>query len=303
MSVYKWCDFSEDEYCTYLYNELADFSPRQWDPGRVYEGHVGFDRAFMCAVTEFWDIFGEAPYRGRVINRQILSHLDNRAYNKYTPPNFALNLFVQAKRSEYVRKTKDSLKLEGLKSPSWRFSITPHQQILLEILKGNLSNRALVTYAAPAYHSRNKLFNNGLTATTVKNSTFPEVDFLTGHKKWYYSEAGFLGVANDNIKKIKEVGLKERVELLIKNAPATSDYNDGLSLLSKACRDTFNSDKLKPTTKDNTIHEYAVFFKSANSRIQNILKQEQTENSEHIVNYFTVRIFCKIVNVQWFVLG
>src|ERR1039458_4572079 len=84
----------------------------------------------------------------------------------------------------------------GLKSPYWRFEITPHQQLALERLQTNLKNRAIVCYACPVFHKESLLHKWTVEPRIVEHSTFPDISSLAGHIAWNFSEPGARGGAN-----------------------------------------------------------------------------------------------------------
>jgi hypothetical protein len=77
-----------------------------------------------------------------------------------------------------------------------------------------VENRALVCYAAPAFHRVAELNANTVRGTIIEQSTFPLATRLNGHSKFYYNAPGGSGVANPEPEGIDGYGL----ERLLANA-------------------------------------------------------------------------------------
>jgi hypothetical protein len=173
--------FEETEYRGPLFNQLQS-SSLLWEPGQVFEKHIGIDQALWCTRTALFalhDIVGVPP--GVVLSRYRWNYIWRHRRRKKPLPSFRLNLFVQAKRPKYGRFAPKALKAKGLKSPFWLFPLTPHQQVALEKLQINLGNRALVCYACPAFHKQSTLYKWTVEPRMIENSTFPDVQVLSGH--------------------------------------------------------------------------------------------------------------------------
>ena len=70
------------------------------------------------------------------------------------------------------------------------------QQEALGAVAQTLGNRAVVCYAAPAFHRIMELNAHTVRGTIVAQSTFPLAERLTGHDSFYYCTPGGSGVAN-----------------------------------------------------------------------------------------------------------
>jgi hypothetical protein len=134
-------EFEESEYRGPLFNQL-EASNILWEPGQVFERHIGIDRAIWCTREALFELhrFAANP-PGVVLSRYRWDYIWSRRRRKKKLPTFRLNLFIQAKRPKYGRFAPKALKAEGLNSPFWRFSLTQHQQEALEKLQVNLSRR------------------------------------------------------------------------------------------------------------------------------------------------------------------
>jgi len=208
-------EFEEKEYETALYSELRAAKNRLWSPGQVLEAVLGFDYSVYNKNPMFWKKLGMKPPKGSKLNAAYPAH------PKVTRPlpSFKLNLFVQAKRPKAYRPTATAkLAAAGLKSPHWRFNIYAPQQQRLLLLSALAGKKALVCYAAPAFHKALKLYSATLQERIIEKSTFPSVAKLGAtHKAWNYSKFGATGVANIEPEAIFERSLQQRISTLIRN--------------------------------------------------------------------------------------
>jgi hypothetical protein len=92
-------DFEESEYRGPLYNQLERGNHLVWEPGQVFEKHIGIDRAAYVTDPYFWGLHGLiAPMNGVILLDYDWHYIwKNRLKNKILP-DFKLNLFLQAKR-------------------------------------------------------------------------------------------------------------------------------------------------------------------------------------------------------------
>jgi hypothetical protein len=206
------CEFEEREYEAPLYTQLQHSSTQVWAPGQVFESHVGFDHAMFAQHPYFWKLQGFlAPPLGVVLgNFPPEFWYGVRRFHRPLP-NFALNLFIQAKRPVVLSRASAKLKATGLKGPYWKLQLTPHQQLLLESLANAAGASALVCYAGPAFHRITELYAHIQQGTVVENSTFPPALALKGHEAWNYTGPGASGIANPTPERVEEVPLIERV--------------------------------------------------------------------------------------------
>ena len=91
----------------------------------------------------------------------------------------------------------------------WHFEIETAQQEALAKVAARVGNRAIIAYAAPAFHRLAELYGHTINRTIVANSTFPLANKLPGHSRWYYSSPGGSGVANADPTPIEGYGLEE----------------------------------------------------------------------------------------------
>ncbi len=90
-----------------------------------------------------------------------------------------------------------------------------------------LGNRAVVCYAAPAFHRVAELNAHTIRGTIIAHSTFPLVQRLAGHDSFYSCGPGDSGVANPEPERVEGVGLED----LLRSAGASgsSEPNETIS--------------------------------------------------------------------------
>lgn len=205
------CEFEEKEFEAPLYNQLATQNGHVWSPGQVLERQIGVDYALWCNDPRIWSLHGICPPSG-ILLHQFAPYFPSI---KRPLPNFSLNLFIQAKRSQPRTKASKDLKKNGIGSPYWKFDTTAHQQSRLDHLAFVLGADALVCYAAPAFHRLTQLNAHTVGGSIVENSSFPKSAMLSGHKAWNFSSPGMVGVANAEPHFHEEPPLEEQIRNLV----------------------------------------------------------------------------------------
>ena len=282
-------EFEEKEYENPLIQQLMLRSNGlMWTPGQVFEGRFGVDAALEVLDCELWKKFG---FQGR-LGGVVLNDYYRGVPSKDKFPDFSLNLFIQVKRSEVLRRRCDSkLKELGLKIPYWRFKIKAHQQKLLFKLKRKLNNKAFVVYASPAFDLRNDLFGHIRTCSLVENSTFVRVDKLEGHNKWVYDCPGYKGIACSIPEYIEDVNLFDDIEKTVQSQKSivSNDDNNALSFLYE---------KLLELMKEEENSNFLA--KEGLNRWSEI---EELEVEDVVKYYYLINVFTSITSTNWFVLG
>ena len=209
-------DFEESEFRGPLYNQLERGNHLVWEPGQVFEKHIGIDRAAYVTDSRFWGMHGHTtPMHGVVLLDFDWSHIWKARLKNKALPDFTLNLFLQAKRPHAGTRPRGRIRKAGLVSDYWKFEVTPHQQVALERVSSALSSNALVCYASPAFHTQAALYEHTKNQSIVSASTFPPVDKLAGHGAWYYDKGGLFGIANPDFVRIDIEPLQRRIEILV----------------------------------------------------------------------------------------
>lgn len=291
-------EFEEREFETPLYSQLQRTS-LVWSPGQVLEGHVGFDYAALCMDSRIWDIHDiEAPFAGVLLDDlRILWHM-RRARNPRPLPNFELNLFLQAKRPEHIKRVASKLRQRGIQGPYWRFNIEHIQQQLLDFLASQMHGKGLVCYASPAFHRLSQLYSHITSGTMVENSTFPDASVLSGHSKWNYDQPGNVGVANVEPRYFEGASLLERLSSMLPSQTPV-DETAFLGYLNRLAEVVLSCvEQVSQSQKART----ALFFQRLSS-IDNALDGVDGSEPSAIRSFLTVQAFCKSFGLRWFAVG
>jgi hypothetical protein len=209
----KWAEFEEASYEAPLYNQLERGVAEVYTPGRVLERRLGFDRGILVAEHLVWATLGySAPPPGIALGYYDWPMFLEPRRSGRTLPRFRLNIFLQAKRPLFhARRPRKLAKFPDYSGALWAFSITPHQQVLLEQLASRAGRRAHVAYAAPVFHTRADLYKHTRLRTVVQQSTFPSALALKDHESWFYRIPGATGIANADPERIEEQPFLDRI--------------------------------------------------------------------------------------------
>jgi hypothetical protein len=291
-------EFEEKEFETPLYSQLQQ-TDLVWSPGQVLEGHVGFDYAALCFDPRIWEMHGvEMPFDGLLLEGLYIDWKRRRARAPRALPNFKLNLFIQAKRPDHIKRVAKRLKHNGIAGPYWRINIYAEQQQMLDSLAAQTHGRGLVCYAAPAFHRLTQLYSHITSSSIVENSTFPEASLLSGHARWNYDRPGNVGVANIEPEFIQGPSLVERLQLLASEhsdqEPEEFFGNLGeLARIVKVCvEESYRTQEARSV----------VFFQRL-SAIANVLDSISGPVPDAVQDFLTVQAFCKSFGLRWFTVG
>jgi hypothetical protein len=206
-------EFEEKEYENPLNHQLLLTSNNLWTPGQVFEKAFGIDSALFALSYDFWAINGiNSIPEGVFLNTYNWDQLwkpSTRARKRF--PSFKLNVLIQAKRPEYRLGTNSEYAKNGIKNHYWQFSVTKHQQEILEQVETKLASDALVTYACPTFHKFSELDTFISSGVLVSNSTFVKPSILAGHKRWVYDQPGTTGLGCSKIVKHSDRSLEQRL--------------------------------------------------------------------------------------------
>ncbi len=296
-------DFEESEYRGPLYNQLERGNHLVWEPGQVFEKHIGIDRAAYVTDPYFWGLHGLiAPMNGVILLDYDWHYIwKNRLKNKILP-DFKLNLFLQAKRPHAGTRPRGEVKKAGIVGDYWKFEITPHQQVALEQMEKTLNGKAIVCYAAPAFHTQAALYEHTKNQSVVPSSSFPPASALTGHGAWYYDNGGLWGVANPDFVRKEFEPLQTRIINLMERTQSRS-VNAGESL-----RDLANS-LIKSTSEVQEPSPSDTWFQQLLNRVNDHVSSMtelgfvDEEYIQALKNYMQVRAFCNAYRLDWLVIG
>ncbi len=289
-------EFEESEYRGPLYNQLAVGTRRIWEPGQVFEEHIGIDYAMFCRSIALEKHLGWGKsYAGVTLGRY--SHLWHRQRPDKKPPPFKLNLFIQAKRSKYITRTPKGFKALGLSAPFWKFDLTHHQQVALEGLEKALGNKAAVVYAAPLFHTSEDLYRYTERGKIIQNSTFPTPSTLQGHEAWNFSVPEW-GIANSDPERLEVTSLHSVLEGL---GSEEGEQQNALETVVGSLG------QLRGATTE-AIQGASDFIRArfANEvrEIRSILERDFPEGLERTAtdHFMTVMTFCDLLRLNWSVI-
>lgn len=291
-------DFEETEFRGPLFNQLERGSHLLWEPGQVFEKRIGVDRASMCINDYFWELYDEySPRAGAYLNRRNLDFIWKGKKANKALPDFSLNLFIQAKRSNYSSRKKTELVKHGIPKEHWYFNITRHQQIALQKLAVSLKSKALVVYAAPVFHKQQQLFNHTKNRTIIENSNFPEVIKLKGHKTWYFDKPGTSGVANPDFKAVNGRPLLQRLQSMRQKEGefSANNFNDNLIVLANNINAFASNQAKTELTEPFQATQYA-FYQSI---IDKYLDEFDLGERKDLRSYMEIGTFSVINKLDW----
>lgn len=293
-------EFEEREFETPLYQQLRVANNRVWSPGQVLENHVGFDYSALCVDSYFWAIHGlREPYDGFILDEMFRRRIWRRRHIPRPMPNFALNLFLQAKRPEVRVRLTRALKGQPLKAPYWRIALNADQQRTLESLSKATKGKALVCYATPAFNRLSQLYSHTTSGTIVDNSSFPEARWLTGHDAWNYDSPGAKGVANAEPAFFEEGDLVARIGRLIDENANTTDTPYDANLIALAQSVIASAEGAQP----GGTARGALFFQRIAEVDAYINSLDFAGYGEAIRAFLVVLAFAATFQMQWYVLG
>jgi len=293
----KDAEFSEREYEGFLYNQLQAGDRRLWHPHEVLEHYLGFDRGLFVADLYLWRMKGRrsaaggfAPWQFYGLWPELVSHRIPRS----RLPKFHLNCFIQAKRPQFARRVPQAARGLSWKRPIFRFEIDQAQHDTLDRVARAMARRALFVYAAPAFHTSSELFAVGRRGTTVENSTFPAVQDITGHTRWYYNEPGTVGVRNPDDEPIELPSLQARLGELVELRDDSESASAGLQELASALR----ASVLEETQAGEARTAYlADEWRSID------VYSDRVEAPAAVRHFLAVDAFCDYFNLAWLTVG
>lgn len=207
-----WAEFKEKTFETAFVGELRLLTSIIYAPDQRDEYFLGFD-ASAYIPTELLPPF--LPYI-RVRARRHLQGISATELNQFGKslndrlPPFRLNLFIQFKRPEYLKR-KTASEWNFWKRRYFRYGIAKRQQSLLNKIIEVGCGRAVAVYAVPAFHKSDDLFRNQLDNTIIQNTNVLSAAYLTGHSKCTFVEAGNRGIGHSEPQELQSPSLKELI--------------------------------------------------------------------------------------------
>ncbi|MCW2478032.1 hypothetical protein [Candidatus Symbiopectobacterium sp. NZEC135] len=289
-------DFEESEFRGPLFNQLLRGNNLLWEPGQVFEEHIGIDYAALVEHELFWR-YRKGRFREGLPLAEIgLSYIWKKKKKGKVLPPFALNLFIQAKRSNQRSPTPKKAKDRGLATPCCFFNINQQQQAALHRLSSALKGKGLVCYAAPAFLSQGELYNHTEKRSIVQNSTFPSASKLQGHSRWYYDRAGTFGIANPQFERVDIGHIDTQIEALSNQRNGISEsLSENLDFLVGAVNSSIDDNPDEISSRDTWFSYLAQLL---TDEAEEILGDIPTE----IRSYLRVRAYCHAYNLEWLTL-
>ncbi len=290
-------EFDEFEYSGPLFQQLGRDTNFVWQPGQVLEGVLGFDFAMDCHHPFLMGAHHFYVRPPGLIPTVGLRRIYARQMHRL--PTFQLNLFLQAKRSIYIRRTTHKIRKHGLPVSCWKFYVQKSQQSILESLQKATATRAIVSYASPVFHTTKVLFQNIAEGTVVENSSFPDPKKLAKHKAWYYSQPGASGVANPEFERIDGEPLLGRIESLRSNYRYSVEQHDNTNSLLELSATMHNI--ALSTTDESRSHLYVNSLHSIEDYASGITDDEDILSIMRA--YLRIESFCAAYKMHWYVIG
>ena len=203
-------NFEEKQFEGALNADLLASGRLIYPPGQVLEAAVGFDAAIYSNNPKFWALWGHTGIpTGLPIGHRWWPVLPSPLPSF---PPFALNVFIQYKRPQYIgRRGWKAKEWKHWRQDYYRFAITPHQQTALEHCENSLGAMGIVAYSSPVFHQATDLYRHQAAGTLIDNSNFAKVSSLTGHGMYTYVSPGTSGIACSEPREIPHFDLLAEV--------------------------------------------------------------------------------------------
>lgn len=213
-------EFEEKQYEQHLNIELLQGSNLIFPPGQHLENVLGFDAALFTRNKNFWRHFlGGYPWYRRFFRSYLNGmyfpkdayELEDAFNNDF--PQFKFNAFIQHKRPE--RMVKDSAaEWDSWNQEYYRYKVLDHQQSTLEILEANVGDQGIVTYASPAFHTKQEFWDVHKSQSFIQNSNFCQPSKLSRHRAYTYISPGTNGIAHSEPEKVESKHLINELDRL-----------------------------------------------------------------------------------------
>lgn len=296
-------DFEESEYRGPLYNQLERGNHLVWEPGQVFEKHIGIDRSAYVTDPIFWQMqsFND-PMPGVLLPSYEWDYIWKTRMAKKVLPDFQLNLFTQAKRPFSGTRPRKILKEKGISNSYWKFEIKRHQQLALERMSNNISSQALVCYASPAFHTQGALYTHTRNMSVVQSSTFPPVNLLTGHTAWYYDCGGATGVANPEVERIEAKTILEQIDGFVRENESL-ESKESQSLIALADGIVESQYEISDPSSVDTWFQF--MLKQVEETVATLYEVDSSLEAklQEYRAYLQIRTFCSAHHLDWYVLG
>jgi len=285
-------DFEESEFRGPLFNQLLRGNNLLWEPGQVFEEHIGIDYAALVKHELFWRYRNGRYREGLSLAGTGLGYIWKKKKKGKVLPPFALNLFIQAKRSNQKSPVPKKVKDKGLANPCCFLNIDQQQQAALHRLSSALKGKGLVCYAAPAFLKQSDLYLHTEKRSIVQNSTFPSAGKLQGHSRWYYDRSGTFGVANPQFERVEIDQIGAQIESLVtKNEDINQSFSQNLAFLAEAVNST--------TDSPDEISSRDTWFSHLAQLLTDEAEEVLGDVPVELRSYLRVQAYCHAYNLEW----
>jgi hypothetical protein len=219
-------EFKEKSYEKQFGVEIGRLTNIVYSPDQCDEKHLGFDDSFFLNLTLLKNL---APYRRNSRNARLtgmkITELEKlgATLSKRMPP-FRFNVFAQYKRPEYL-KSHAAKQWSDWSEPYYRYSTTPHQQLVLKDIEDVSKGRAISVYASPAFWRSSDLWKHIENGTAVDASNIAAAGRLVGHGKYTYIAAGHFGKGHSRAENIESDNFKKAIAMGLENEPLPFDLH------------------------------------------------------------------------------
>ena len=283
MSIAEFC---EREYESNFNHQIEKLDNFVWTPGQIDEHFLGFDAAFFSSAWRIFRFFDYPFPYPRGIHASLETWQEFFEFTNHRFQNFKFNLFVQHKRPEYIRSSRGKERSHW-NDPYFRYTINSNQQAQLEKLENIADTDALVTYACPAFHTFQELWDHSQNSTLVQTSNFVRPISLVGHGRYSFIEPGCNGCATSEPEIIEGQDFKERLMEHL-------DVSGGFSLneIIKRAAEIVQEAIRKSGVPDQ-------FFQKVLSDITT----DRIKKDSVLYSYITVQAFCFQNRTSWSIVG
>ncbi|MFF0341245.1 hypothetical protein [Kribbella sp. NPDC004875] len=286
-------DFEEKTYETAYNAELAygiGGNRLVFSPGQVLEKLTGFDAAHSPGSAHLiWQVLGLPRPRGV---RLVPEHWPKMAPKGDQLPTYPLSLILQFKRAEY---------LYGARAKQWnlwggayyRFQRQRYQHQVLRKLDVALAGKAVVRYAAPAFHTLRQLEAAQMQGRVIARSGHVSPEAMGKHAVWTYQTAGTVGRGNPNGPEVMFESFGQLLEDFVQtrdSRPAALVQYQGLSAHLAAVADACRS---RAPRVRRAVAEWAGNLNQARPPFESV---------QPLVDYFTIQAVMSWYQMSWWVI-
>ncbi len=232
-------EFEEKQYEQHLNIELLQGSNLIFPPGQHLENVLGFDAALFTRNKAFWRHFlGGYPWYRRFFKNYLNGlyfpkdafELEEAFDNDL--PQFKFNAFIQHKRPERMVKDTAS-EWQSWRRDYYRYKVLEHQQETLENLESSVGNDGIVTYASPAFHTKEEFWDAHKNRSFIQRSNYCQPHKLTGHYAYTYIDAGTTGIAHSEPEEVESKHLLQELQRLSQSESGKEMSNS--EFVAKSC--------------------------------------------------------------------